>query len=53
MSALAFNAGGVEEQQLQPSPGLFSRVGELPRMLPGTLDFKARWSGAGSRALKN
>jgi len=41
MSALAFNAGGVEEQQLQPSPGLFSRVGELPRMLPGTLDFKA------------
>jgi len=41
MSALAFNAGGVEEQQLQPSPGLVSRVGELPRMLPGTLDLKA------------
>jgi len=42
MSALAFNAGGVEEQQqLQPSPGLVSRIGDLPRMLPGTLDLKA------------
>jgi len=41
MSALAYNAGGVEEQQLQPSPGLVSRAGELPRMLPGTLDLKA------------